>query len=261
MSLLPKTLLISVPASGTFGGHSGPRSISSSFAFSRPRSAPSIHLAYRIFRITETDPLTGKQVEGQLEINRFDPAAGIYLNDVTIGTYDVVVTEQPMQVTFQNSQFQQALEMRKAGIAIPDPQVIRYSNLADKHEILASMQGSQPPADPTLDARVRLIDAQARKTDAQATDVAVKTQYSAAQTAQVLQLTSGTAPLADGLLRSAGAVDHDAAPIVPQPTAGVLALDMPRNTDPLTPASPARGQEAGIETLAPDGAWNSAISH
>lgn len=209
--------------------------------------------SYRIFRITETDPLTGKQVENTLEINRFDQASGGYLNDVTIGTYDVVVTEQPMQVTFQNSQFQQALEMRQAGIAIPDPQVIRYSNLADKHEILASMQGNQPPADPTIDARVRLIDAQARHTDAKATDVAVKTQYSAAQTAQVLQLTPGTATVADGLLRSAGYTDHDAAPIVPQPSGGVPALDMPRNTDPLTPASPARGQEAGIETLGADG--------
>jgi len=209
--------------------------------------------SHRIFRITETDPLTGKQVEDTLEINKFDPASGGYLNDVTIGTYDVVVTEQPMQVTFQNSQFQQALEMRKAGINIPDPQVIRYSNLADKHDILASMQGNQPPADPTVEARVRLIDAQARKTDAQATDVQVKSQYSAIQTAQVIAQTPQTAPLADGLLRSAGSVDHDAAPIVPQPAAAVPALDMQRNTDPLTPASPARGQEAGIETLGADG--------
>lgn len=209
--------------------------------------------SYRIFRITETDPLTGKQVENTLEINRFDPASGGYLNDVTIGTYDVVVTEQPMQVTFQNSQFQQALEMRKAGIAIPDQQVIRYSNLADKHDILASMQGNQPPADPTAEARVRLIDAQARHTDAKATDVAVKTQYSAAQTAQVLQLTPGTAPVADGLLRSAGYTDHDAAPIVPQPVAGVPALNVPSNTDPLTPPGPERGLNAGIETQRADG--------
>ncbi len=209
--------------------------------------------SHRIFRITETDPMTGKQVEDTLEINKFDPATGSYVNDVTIGTYDVVISEQPMQVTFQNSQFQQALEMRKSGISIPDQQVIRYSNLADKHEILASMQGNQPPADPTLDARVRLIDAQARKTDAQATDVVVKTQYSAAQTAQVLQLTPGTAPIADGLLRSAGAVDHDAAPIVPQPSGNASALDMPQNTDPLTPASPAQGQAIGIETPGPDG--------
>ncbi len=209
--------------------------------------------SHRIFRITETDPKTGKQVEDTLEINRFDPASGGYLNDVTIGTYDVVVTEQPMQVTFQNSQFQQALEMRQAGIAIPDPQVIRYSNLADKHEILASMEGTPPPPDPTLEARARLIDAQARKTAAQATDLQVKSQYSAIQTAQVVAQTPQTARLADGLLRSAGAVDHDAAPIVPEPTAGTPALALPHNTDPLTPASPAMGQEAGIETLGADG--------
>lgn len=209
--------------------------------------------SHRIFRITETDPLTGKQVENTLEINKFDPAQGGYLNDVTIGTYDVVVTEQPMQVTFQNSQFQQALEMRKSGIAIPDPQVIRYSNLADKHEILASMQGNQPPADPTIEARVRLIDAQARKTAAQATDVQVKSQYSAIQTAQTIAQVPETAALADGLLRSAGAVDHDAGPIVPRAPAGLPTVNLPSSTDPMNPASPSVGASDGIETLAADG--------
>ena len=211
----------------------------------------------RVFRITETDPMTGKPTEQRLEINQFDPRTGAYLNDVTIGTYDVVITEQPMQVTFENSQFQQALEMRKAGVAIPDATVIRYSNLADKHEILGSMQGQQqPPADPTLEARARLIDAQARKTDAQATDVKVKTQYSSVQTAQVIAQTPATASLADGLLKSAGYVDQDAAPIVPEAPAGLPSVDLPQNTDPLTPAnpaSPAVGARDGIETLAADG--------
>lgn len=209
--------------------------------------------SHRIFRITETDPLTGKQVENTLEINKFDPAQGGYLNDVTIGTYDVVVTEQPMQVTFQNSQFQQALEMRKSGIAIPDPQVIRYSNLADKHEILASMQSAQPAVDPTLEAKAKLIEAQARKTAAQATDVQVKSQYSAIQTAQTIAQVPETAALADGLLRSAGAVDHDAGPIVPRAPAGLPTVDLPSSTDPMNPASPAVGASDGIETLAADG--------
>ncbi|CAM3407005.1 Genomic island protein [Paracidovorax anthurii] len=217
--------------------------------------------SYRIFRITETDPMTGKPQEKVVEINKFDPATGRYLNDVTVGTYDVVITEQPMQVTFQNSQFQQAMEMRKAGIAIPDPAVLRYSNLADKQEILASMQqAGQPPADPTLQAKADLLqaqtretDARTRRTDAQATDVAVKTQYSGAQTAQVIAQNPAVAPLADSLLRSANYKDHDAAPIVPQPAGALPALDMPRNTDPLTPSSPERGVNRGIETQAADG--------
>ena len=81
----------------------------------------------------------------------------------------------------------------------------------------------------------------------------MKTQYSGVQTAQVIAQTPATASLADGLLRSAGYVDRDQAPIVPQPSGDMQPLVLPQNTDPLTPASPARGQEAGIETLAPDG--------
>jgi len=208
---------------------------------------------HRVFRITETDPMTGKPKEELLEINKFDPATGGYINDVTIGTYDVVITEQPMQVTFQNSQFQQALEMRKAGVRIPDATMVRYSNLSDKQEILEALPGDQPPADPTVEARVRLLDAQARRTDAQATDVKVKTQYSGVQTAQVVAQIPATAALADGLLKSAGYVDQDAAPIVPQAPAGLPTVDLPKSTDPMNPASPAVGASEGIKTLAADG--------
>ena len=208
---------------------------------------------HRIFRITETYPMTGKPKEEILEINKFDPATGGYINDVTIGTYDVVITEQPMQVTFQNSQFQQALEMRKAGVRINDATMVRYSNLSDKQEILESLPGDQPPADPTVEARVQLLNAQTRKTDAQATDVKVKTQYSGVQTAQVVAQIPATAALADGLLKSAGYVDQDAAPIVPSAPGGLPTVDMPHNTDPMNPASPAVGASEGIETLAADG--------
>lgn len=218
--------------------------------------------SYRVFRITETDPNTGKEVEQVLEINKFDPATNSYLYDVTVGDYDVVITEQPMQVTFENSQFQQALEMRKANVAIPDATVIRYSALADKHDILANMQSAQPAADPTLEAKAKLIEAQARKTDAETIHVQSKTvnedvtaMYSATQAAQVLMTVPGASSVADGLLRSAAFQDKDAAPIVPTAPAPAAApvVDMPQNTDPLTPVSPASGLNAGIETRAADG--------
>lgn len=209
--------------------------------------------SYRLFRITETDPSSGKEVETQLEINVFDPATGTYINDVTAGTYDVVVTEQPMQVTFQNSQFEQALEMRAKGIRLPDRFVIKYSNLADKHEILDALPPEE--ADPTLEAKAELLRAQAKKTDAETTAKNVETQYSAVQSAQVLATVPQAAPTADALLRSAGYVDHDAPPIVPTPAGPAAApeLEPPANTNPLTPANPAVGLKAGIETPAADG--------
>ena len=136
----------------------------------------------------------------------------------------------------------------------------RYSNLADKHEILSNMQGSAPPVDPTLEAKAKLLEAQARKADADTTKAEadttarrVETQYSAIQTAQVIAATPATAGLADGLLKSAGAIDHDAAPIVPEAPAGLPSVDMPQNTNPLTPANPGVGLNAGIETPGPDG--------
>lgn len=211
--------------------------------------------SHRVFRITETDPLTGKEVEEVLEINKPDGLGG-YLNDITIGEYDVVVTEQPMQVTFENSQFEQALAMRKEGVKIPDTTVVRYSNLADKHEIMENMANSGEPTDPTLEAKAALLNAQARKTDADTTARGVEAQYSAVQTAQVIATTPATSGLADKLLRSAGYVDHDAGPIVPAAPAGLPAPPagaVPTNTNPMTPANPGVGMMEGIETPAADG--------
>lgn len=211
--------------------------------------------SYRVFRITETDAMTGKQVENTLEINKFDPETGSYINDVTIGTYDTVITEQPMQVTFENSQFNQALEMRKEGVGIPDATVIRYSSLSDKHEILSNMQ-DQAKTDPLAEAKAALLAAQTRKADSDTTARGVEAQFSAIQTAQVIAATPQTSGLADILLKSAGFVDRDAGTIVPEAPQGMpadpAAGQVPANTNPMTPANPAVGMMAGIETPAED---------
>jgi hypothetical protein len=207
--------------------------------------------SYRVFRITETDPLTGKDVENTVEINKPDGQGG-YWNDITLGTYDVVITTQPMQVTFENSQFEQALEMRKQGVQIPDATVIRYSNLADKHDIMDNMANNEK-TDPSLQAKADLMTAQAKVATATATLRAVEAQYSAIQTAQVIASTPVTSGLADGLLKSAGYVDQDMAPIIPEAPEGMPAMAIPHNTNPLFPAHPGIGMMDGIKTQRPDG--------
>lgn len=205
--------------------------------------------SHRVFRITKTDPL-GREVEERLEINAFDPTTGQYLNDMTAGEYDTVVTEQPMQVTFENSQFQQAMEMRGAGVMVPDPVVIRHSNLTDKHEIIQQMQGAgAPPPDPMAEARARLYDAQARKTAAETVNKSVEGMFSATETAKNIAMQPAVASLADMLLRSAGFEDQDAAPIVPEVDESMMVGAEPpeANTNPLTPANPAVGMNEGIE--------------
>lgn len=209
--------------------------------------------SYRVFKITDTDPMTGQRVESTVEINKFDPETGAYLNDLTLGTYDVVISEQPMHVTFENSQFQQAMDMRKMGVNIPDPAIIRYSNLADKQEIIAALP--KPKPDPVNEAKARLTHAQADKVEADTVNARVTSMFSATQAANVVATNPATSPVADGLLRSAGFQDQDAAPIVPTVATGTPALALPHNTDPLTPLhpdSPALGADRGIETPAAD---------
>jgi hypothetical protein len=230
----------------------------------------------RIMRITESDP-SGRESTTEIPLN-WPQADARILNDLTIGEYDVVITEAPAQITFENSQFLQAIELNEKGANIPWPFIIGYSNLANKQEIVDAMsQQPAPPVDPTLQAKADLLAAQAQKTQAETTrsqaDAAksaasldllkaqaddtradtvsksVTAQFSAIQTAATIAQTPATASLADALLMSAGYVDHDAAPIVPEYTGTVLAApDLPKNTNPLTPASPAVGMDTGIET-------------
>lgn len=144
-----------------------------------------------------------------------------------------------------------------------DPTNFQYT---DEQKAQRAQQGQ----DPTLQAKAKLLEAQAGKTDAEAgraraqtVGVNVESQYSSTQAAQVLALNPATAGIADGLLRSGGYVDHDAAPIIPQPGGWITPEQqpdpgaVPNNTDPLTPLrpdSPLLGVRQGIETPAADGA-------
>lgn len=208
----------------------------------------------RIIRITQTDQ-AGREETSEIPLNWPQPDSRI-LNDLTIGEYDVIVTEAPAQITFENSQFLQAIELNEKGANIPWPFIIGYSNLANKQEIIDSMeQQPAPPVDPTLEAKAAQLAAQTKKLQAETVAKAVEAQFSAIQTAATIATTPATSSLADALLMSAGYVDNDAAPIVPEYTGTVLASpDLPNNTNPLTPANPGVGLNEGIETPRIEGA-------
>ncbi|MDR3015199.1 MAG: hypothetical protein LBV56_07140 [Delftia acidovorans] len=136
-----------------------------------------------------------------------------------------------------------------------DPTNFQYT---DEQKAQRAQQGQ----DPTVQAKAQLLAAQARKADADATNTGMETLYSGVQTGQLISMNPAVATLADGLARSVGFQDQDAAPIVPQggwitpqqqPDPGAV----PNNTDPLTPLrpdSPLLGVRQGIETPAADGA-------
>ena len=210
---------------------------------------------FRILRITEQDPVTGEDVQREYRLNEYNPATGQFENDLTAGEYQTVVDSVPMQVTFENSQFTQAMEIKKVVPALPDRVLIKNSNLADKGDILRQMD-AQPkaPPDPTLEAKARLLNEQANKAAADAANTRVDSQFAAVQSAQVIAANPAVSPLADQLLGSAGVQDMNAPPNVPAAAPGTPALALPPSTHPnapLQPTNPTVGARVGIEGGAP----------
>lgn len=205
----------------------------------------------RTLRIRQVDKLSGKEYDEQVRVNQ-PTGDGNYINDLTVGEYDLVIAEVPINVTFDNSQFQQAMEMKKEGVPIPDPYLIKSSTLREKSDIIAAMEGNQKP-DPRVEAEVEKIKAETEKIKAESVVKNVEGIFSATEAAQNIAALPQVAPLADDILGSAGYTDKNGAPLVQQPQGIPQQRDVPlprENTDPRfprNPTSPAAGMMAGIE--------------
>ena len=104
----------------------------------------------RVVQITdENDPRKPKTA---IRVNQMTPEGNI-INDLTLGEYEVVIGTAPSRDNFEETQFAQAIELRKVGVPIPDDLIIEYSHLAKKAEIaerIRMMQGLAPPTEAEL---------------------------------------------------------------------------------------------------------------
>lgn len=124
----------------------------------------------RTFLITNNTE-DGEKKES-VQINYQDAESGEIVNDLTKGKYDVVIADVPTQITFQNAQFSQAIEMRKYGVKIPDTEMVKMSTLSRKNAIAEQMSGdSQAQAAQEqmkmqmeeLEAKIKEIESKAEK--------------------------------------------------------------------------------------------------
>ena len=221
------------------------------------------------------DPETNKVAE-EIVINQADEYGNI-LNDVTVGSYDIIITETPTHASFLENQFTQMMAMRERGVMIPDSAIIRASQIANKTEIIEEIANTSQQSDPVAEAEANLKNAQTDKVKAETDKVVadtinsrVEAQFAGVQTAGVVAQAPAVAPLADQILRSAGFEDMDAPPIVPSPhmdgmypedtnypkenymdnqaLGHVIDEAVPNNTSPMFPTDPNFGQREGIET-------------
>jgi hypothetical protein len=171
------------------------------------------------------DESTEQPTESSITINQVDDF-GEMINDITVGKYDVVIADIPTQVTFQNAQFQQALEMRKYGVEIPDDEMVKMSTLARKNEIAKRMSGEaneeqQKQMQEQYELQVEELRKTIQKLQAEADKKSLETAKQAADIADMLSQNPSLAPIMDEILREnleseQGFNAPEEAPIVPE---------------------------------------------
>ena len=125
----------------------------------------------RTIQITGTN-LTDQPEE--LTINQMTPE-GHVVNDLTVGEYAIIVSTVPSRESFEQSQFQEALEMRQIGIAIPDDVLVEHSHLGRKKEIadrIKQLNGGGEPSQTAqqleqLEMQLKQLEAEEKKADVQ----------------------------------------------------------------------------------------------
>ncbi len=218
------------------------------------------YTAERIFKIVGKDDY-GKPSEETMVINQVDRFGNV-LNDITVGEYEVEVSTQPLAATFEESQFKQIAVMRRdMRVAIPDDEVVRRSNLANKNELadrLANPQDGGAAAAQAqllnkeieeLTAKIELLKANRNKVVAETANTNVQAMFGAVNTGKVIAMVPAVAPLADELMLSGGFEDHNAPPVIPQHVPAIGASDMvvSQNSSPNFPPHADRGVDTGIE--------------
>lgn len=146
----------------------------------------------------------------QVTINQEDEETHEIINDVTVGKYDIVIADIPTQITFQNAQFQQALDMRKFGVNVPDDEMILMSTLARKQEIAKKVSGEGGPAQQQqAEQQLKQMQAEIDKLTSQSQKDFTSAAKQAAEVAKMLADNPTLAPVIDAMLRQGAETDKN----------------------------------------------------
>lgn len=138
----------------------------------------------RILNITHRNLLMESET---VEVNSIN-SEGELTNDLTIGEYDIIITSTPFRATLEDSQFEQAMAMREAGIELPPEVLIENSRLLRKSEILKQMQAdaSGPEAQQRAQLELRAQQAQVSVLESEAMQKQADAKLKAAKTEKEL---------------------------------------------------------------------------
>lgn len=159
----------------------------------------------RAFLIVGEDQEDG--VPQPVEVNKVDQKTGEILNDVTKGRYDVVIADVPTQITFQNAQMAQAIELRKYGVDIPDDEMVRMSTLNRKDKIAKKLSGEKSEEQMQIEQHQIMLQLENMKAaieelEAKSSKTNVEAAAKAAEIAQMIAEKPSLAPILDVLLQT-----------------------------------------------------------
>jgi hypothetical protein len=139
----------------------------------------------RLMHITHDDIL---QQPEEVNVNSYNEATGEIENDLTLGEYNIIISSQPYRATMEDSQFEQAMSMREAGLQIPDEVIIENSRLLRKSDIVKQMNGDKdsPEAKQRAELQMRQLTAEVTVAEAEATQKQADARLKDAKTQQAL---------------------------------------------------------------------------
>lgn len=147
----------------------------------------------------------GEQVQEEIALNQpeeqINPltleAVEVIRNDLTVGEYSVVIGTIPRRETYDEGLFTQLMDMREAGVQIPDHVLLENSQLPDKAEVVETVKQIQGLAAPTpaemqrqqqiQELEMRLLNAQVMSEEAQAMERKANAQKLMAQAGEAQQ--------------------------------------------------------------------------
>ena len=133
----------------------------------------------RLIDIVHDNPNTPNDT---VTVNQMTPEGEI-INDLTLGEYSIVITSAPFRATLEDSQFEQAMAMREAGVPIPDDILINNSHLVGKMELVKRMEDAQktPEAVKQRELQMSQLEGEVGKLHAEVADKNAETALKSAK--------------------------------------------------------------------------------
>jgi chaperonin GroES len=190
-----------------------------------------------------------------------DDEMAIFQEDYSETSLDIVPVADPNSLSDMGRAMKMQALMQLAGQGFNDMAIkkryLESLSIENVEELLPPEDAGPPPIPPEVQAQIDKLNAEAKKIEAETVESSVRAQFAGMQAANVIATTPSTAPIADALLLSAGFVDRNLPPVVPQDLQMQPGLpQLPQNSSPGFPALPATGEAGamqGIETQVNEG--------